>query len=136
MILNDGVLEFKLQGKEKVIDASIDLLILELACNELLQSKPLGIFKEGDKAVEKDPTLIGRYVSTAEFTFALSKKLQPFVTYSEPHQLTPSQAHELWAKSGEMVADVKKNTKPTPSSPPPTDSLPSDSLANSAPGCC
>lgn len=128
MVLNDGLLEFQLHGKEKPINASVDLLVLELACNELLQATPLEVFQDGPNK--------GRYKSTAAFTFALAKKLQPFITFSEPHTLTPSQAHELWAKCGEMVADVKKNTPVTPSLPTGTESIPSNLQENSVPGCC
>jgi hypothetical protein len=128
MVLNDGLLEFQLTGKGKQITASVDLLVLELACNELLQKMPLQVFSDGPNK--------GRYISTSEFTFALAKKLQPFIAYSEPHTLTPSQAHEIWAKCGEMVADVKKNTAPTLSLPSGTASTPLDSAENNAPGCC
>jgi hypothetical protein len=128
MILDDGTLKFTLVGGEKAIAGSIDLLVLELACNELVQTHGLQVRDDG------------RYQTTAEFAVALAARLTTLCTFDPaPHDLTPTQAHTLWVQSGEMVATVKKNTVSTPTSPSPTSSTPSAQpllQESSTPGCC
>ena len=144
MILDDGTLRFELRGGDKVIAGSVDLLVLELACNELAQTHGLPIREDG------------RYQTTAEFALALASRLTVLCKFSPaPHELTPTQAHALWVQSGEMMASVKKNTLSQPTSPgttpeltlsaPATQTAPQGSPtgapspasdANALPGCC
>lgn len=105
MILDDGTLKFELRGGEKIIAGSVDLLVLELACNELVQTHGLPIREDG------------RYQTTAEFALALATRLTVLCRFDQPHELTPTQAHALWVQSGEMMAGVKKNTPSQPTSP-------------------
>lgn len=143
MILEDGTLRFELRGGDKVIKASIDMMVLELACNEVVQvHKP---------QIRDD----GRYQTTPEIMVALAERITPFCKFSEPYDLTPSQATELWIHSGEMMASVKKNTLSQPTSPGTTPELTLSapatptaaagsptgpqtlaSAANDLPGCC
>lgn len=114
MNLNEGLLEFELQRPNaEPIKCSIDLMVLSLACNEVVQTHQLAIRPDGC------------YQSTAEFLLDLTAKLQKFVTFSEQAQLTPTMALTLWVEGGARESEQKKNTAENPSSLTGTESTPS-----------
>lgn len=106
-VLSDGLLRFKIHGREA--EQSIDVLLLKLACQEVVAKHDLQVRDE-------------LYVPTAAFI----KDLSDTLTGLGIDGCTPSIALALWKASEDEVEGLKKNESETPQSDSGSGSIPEE----------
>lgn len=111
-IVDDGQFRFTYRCNQtgETKEASVDLLLFRLACEELETKHNLRIDDQGC------------YVPTEDFLLELAARLAKFGT-----TVTPYAANRLWCMATEMTEALKKNMSQQPISASGTDSTPANS---------